>query len=138
MTYTRKKLPDNRSGITHKVEIEGTDVYITANVYPGTVNVGEVFVRTGKTGSTMNGTMDLLGLSVSLLLQTGMPLEQLVRKYQGLQFEPSGRTNNLDIPQCRSIADYVAQWLRREFLEADSQSIKAKVVGPYHGRNKSP
>jgi hypothetical protein len=127
MEYKRNKMPSDRRGLTHKVEIEGMDVYITANVYPGTANVGEVFISTGKTGSTMNGTMDLLGLGCSLLLQSGMPLSELVRKFQGLQFEPNGRTSNKMIPQCKSIADYLAQWLRREFIEADPVLIKAKM-----------
>jgi ribonucleoside-diphosphate reductase alpha chain len=123
----RKHLPNDRPGITHKVEIEGHDIYITASVWPGTVEVGEVFIRVGKVGSTMNGTMDLLGLGMSLLLQYGMGLDELTRKYQGLQFEPYGRTSNKDIPMCKSIADYLAQWLRKEFLEADPVKIKAKL-----------
>jgi ribonucleoside-diphosphate reductase alpha chain len=68
--------------------------------------------------------MDSLGISMSMALQHGVPLRDLVRKLAHLRFEPAGATNNPKIRFAKSIPDYVARWLALEFLtEADRQAI---------------
>ena len=126
MTTTRKRLPPDRPSITHKVEIlDATggkyDLYITVGFYPRKDGKrgqpGELFLKMGKIGSTMRGVLDLLGVQTSMLLQYGVPLTVICKKIRGVSFEPSGTTNNANIPTCTSIADYVFSWLEKEFVK---------------------
>ena len=104
---------------------------------------GEVFFRVTKEGSTVNGLMDSLGISMSMALQHGVPLKDLVRKLAHLRFEPAGMTNNPRIRFARSIPDYVARWLALEFLsEEDRRSIglegAPEANGNGHGSGAPP
>jgi ribonucleoside-diphosphate reductase alpha chain len=119
----RERLPAERRAVTHHFEVGGHDGYVTVGLYPDG-RVGEIFFRVTKEGSTVNGLMDSLGLSMSMALQHGVPLRDLVRKLAHLRFEPAGMTNNPRIRFARSIPDYVARWLALEFLsEEDRRSI---------------
>lgn len=112
---SRRKLPDTRKSITHRFAIGGYDGYLTVGLYDdGTP--GEVFVNSNKEGSTISGLLDAFGIGLSFSLQYHVPLEFLVEKFKGVAFEPSGFTSNTNIPNARSIVDYVARWLELEFL----------------------
>ncbi len=133
----RERLPAERRAVTHHFEVGGHDGYVTVGLYPDG-RVGEIFFRVTKEGSTVNGLMDSLGLSMSMALQHGVPLKDLVRKLAHLRFEPAGMTNNPRVRFARSIPDYVARWLALEFLsEEDRRSIglegSAEGNGNGHG-----
>jgi ribonucleoside-diphosphate reductase alpha chain len=120
---TRERLPDERDAITHHFSVGGHDGYVTVGLYPDG-RPGEIFFRVTKEGSTVNGLMDSLGISMSMALQHGVPLKDLVRKLAHLRFEPAGATNNPKIRFAKSIPDYVARWLALEFLtEEERRSI---------------
>lgn len=110
----KTRLPPERRGITHKVTIESqhgdADVFIIIGLYPSG-KVGELFVNIGLQGSTLRGTLDAWARMVSVSLQWGVPLEDIIEKFKGVAFEPAGRTTNKDIPQCNSIVDYTVRWL---------------------------
>ena len=119
---SRKRLPTDRQSVTHRVQIRNVtggdyDLYIIVGLYPGKKpKPGELFLKIGKVGSTMRGMLDLLGLQTSLLLQNGVSLESICDKMEGTQFEPRGATDDPDIPECSSLADYTFRWLRLRFL----------------------
>lgn len=114
----RRKLPDERQGLTHKFSIAGHEGYITVGLYKdGTP--GEIFIQMAKAGSVVGGLMDAFALAVSLSLQYGVPLHVLVDKYAHSRFEPSGFTTNPQIPIAKSIMDYIFRWLGAKFLEED-------------------
>ncbi len=69
-----------------------------------------------KEGSTIGGLMDVLGTSISIGLQYGVPLEVFVNKFAHSRFEPAGFTKNPDIPIAKSVADYIFRWLGMEFI----------------------
>jgi len=117
---TRERLPDERDAITHHFSVGGHDGYVTVGLYPDG-RPGEIFFRVTKEGSTVNGLMDSLGISMSMALQHGVPLKDLVRKLAHLRFEPAGATNNPKIRFAKSIPDYVARWLALEFLTEDER-----------------
>ncbi|MEM0128926.1 MAG: vitamin B12-dependent ribonucleotide reductase [Thermoplasmata archaeon] len=120
---SRERLPDERKAITHHFSVGGHDGYVTVGLYPDG-RPGEVFFRVTKEGSTVNGLMDSLGISMSMALQHGVPLKDLVRKLAHMRFEPAGATNNPKIRFAKSIPDYVARWLSLEFLtEEERRSI---------------
>ena len=120
---SRERLPDERQALTHHFQVGGHDGYVTVGLYPDG-RVGEIFFRVTKEGSTVNGLMDSLGISMSMALQHGVPLKDLVRKLAHLRFEPAGATNNPKVRFAKSIPDYVARWLALEFLsEEERRSI---------------
>src|ERR1700730_12978954 len=87
----RHKLPSERNSITHKFSIGGHEGYITVGKYDDGAP-GEMFIRMAKEGSTLSGIMDAFALSVSVALQYGVPLRELVDKFVNSRFEPSGYT----------------------------------------------
>jgi ribonucleoside-diphosphate reductase alpha chain len=111
----RRKLPDERQSITHKFSIAGHEGYITVGLYEdGTP--GEIFITMAKEGSTISGLMDGFATAISFALQYGVPLKFLVDKFSHVRFEPSGWTNNPQIPYAKSILDYIFRWLGAKFL----------------------
>ena len=110
----RKKLPDTRPSITHKFSIDGNKGYVHVGLYDDG-RPGEVFIRMNKEGSTISGTFDTAGILISIALQNGVPLQSLVDKFTGKKFEPSGFTDNEDIPVADSIIDYIFKWLDNQF-----------------------
>jgi ribonucleoside-diphosphate reductase alpha chain len=114
----RRHLEDERQSITHKFSIAGHEGYITVGMFEdGTP--GELFITMSKEGSTISGLMDSLATSVSIALQYGVPLKVLVDKFSHARYEPSGFTNNPDIPIAKSVSDYIFRWLGRKFLVED-------------------
>ena len=69
-----------------------------------------------KEGSTIGGLMDTIGTLTSMALQYGVPLDALVNKFSHMRFEPSGWTDNPDIPNAKSVVDYIFRWLGIAFL----------------------
>ncbi len=112
----RKRLPDERPSLTHKFSIAGHEGYIHIGLYPDTHMPGELFITMAKEGSTISGMMDAFATSISIALQYGVPLEDLCAKFSHMRFEPSGFTNNRQIPMAKSIMDYIFRYLGLKFL----------------------
>ena len=117
----RRRLPVERAAVTHKFDVAGHEGYITVGLYPDG-QPGEIFLKMAKEGSTVSGLMDSLATSVSLALQYGVPLRDLVNKFAHVRFEPSGFTGNQEIPIAKSIVDYVFRWMGSRFLPADEKA----------------
>jgi ribonucleoside-diphosphate reductase alpha chain len=117
----RRRLPSERAAVTHKFDIAGHEGYITVGLYPEG-QPGEIFLKMAKEGSTVSGLMDTFATSVSLALQYGVPLRDLVNKFAHVRFEPSGFTGNSEIPIAKSIVDYIFRWLGARFLAADEKA----------------
>src|SRR6476661_3950639 len=111
----RERLEDTRQSITHKFSINGHEGYITVGLFPDG-RPGELFITMAKEGSTIGGLMDAFGTSVSMSLQYGVPLEDYVRKFSHMRFEPQGYTKNPDIRIAKSLIDYIFRWLGITFL----------------------
>jgi ribonucleoside-diphosphate reductase alpha chain len=111
----RARLPHTRHSLTHKFDIQGHEGYVTVGFYPDG-RPGEVFITMAKEGSTIGGLMDVLGTSISMGLQYGVPLEVFVNKFAHSRFEPAGFTKNPDIPIAKSVTDYIFRWLGMEFI----------------------
>jgi ribonucleoside-diphosphate reductase alpha chain len=111
----RRRLEDTRDSITHKFSISGHEGYITVGLFPDKTP-GELFITMAKEGSTIGGLMDAFGTSVSMSLQYGVPLEDYVRKFSHMRFEPQGYTKNPDIRIAKSLIDYIFRWLGIKFL----------------------
>ncbi|MHB8672339.1 MAG: vitamin B12-dependent ribonucleotide reductase [Candidatus Limnocylindrales bacterium] len=118
----RRRLPTERAAITHKFDISGHEGYITVGLYPDG-QPGEIFLKMAKEGSTVSGLMDTFATTVSVALQYGVPLRDLVNKFAHVRFEPSGFTGNQEIPIAKSIVDYIFRWLGSRFLSPDDRAM---------------
>lgn len=112
----RKRLPDERPSVTHKFSIAGHEGYLHIGLYPDSRLPGEIFITMAKEGSTISGMMDSFATAISLALQYGVPLEDLVSKFSHMRFEPSGFTNNKQIPIAKSLMDYIFRYVGLRFL----------------------
>src|SRR5207244_6788865 len=118
----RRRLPSERTAVTHKFDIAGHERYITVGLYPDG-QPGEIFLKMAKEGSTVSGLMDSFATTVSVALQYGVPLRDLVNKFAHVRFEPSGFTGNQEIPIAKSIVDYIFRWLGSRFLSPDDKAM---------------
>jgi len=122
----RRRLPAERTAITHKFDISGHEGYITVGLYPDG-QPGEIFLKMAKEGSTISGLMDTFATTVSVALQYGVPLHDLVHKFAHVRFEPSGFTANPEIPIAKSIVDYIFRWLGSRFLPPEDRATLGLV-----------
>ena len=119
----RQPLPKDRLGGTHKFVINGEmKGYLTWSVYENG-KLGEVFVNIAKEGSTLSGLLDSMATMVSVSLQYGVPLFEIVDKMIHRRFEPSGMTNNPEIRFADSIVDYIFKYLGMKFLNPEECAL---------------
>src|SRR5439155_24100493 len=79
-TASRHRLPDERAAFTHKFNVAGHEGYLTVGLYEDG-QPGEIFLRISKEGSTVAGMMEAFAVAVSVALQYGVPLKDLVNKF---------------------------------------------------------
>jgi ribonucleoside-diphosphate reductase alpha chain len=118
----RKRLPKRRASQTTSFAVGGAEGYLTAGTYEGG-ELGEIFLKFGKQGSTLAGVMDAFSIAVSIGLQYGVPLETFVEKFTNLRFEPAGLTDDPDVRMAQSIMDYVFRRLALDHMDFDTRSF---------------
>jgi ribonucleoside-diphosphate reductase alpha chain len=125
----RRRMPATRQSITHKFEVAGHEGYLTVGLHEDG-SPGELFITMAKEGSTVGGIMDSFGTAISLCLQYGVPLRELIRKFSHSRFEPSGFTKNPDIPMAKSLVDYIFRWLELTFPEGKAAMARGPADVP--------
>ena len=112
----RRRLPKRRHGFTQEARIGGHKVFLRTGEYEdGTI--GEIFIDMHKEGAAFRSMMNCFAISVSMGLQYGVPLEDLVDQFCFTRFEPHGRVDGHDnIRICTSVVDYVFRVLGLEYL----------------------
>lgn len=118
----RRRLPKRRTSQTTSFAVGGAEGYLTAGTYDDG-QLGEIFLKFGKQGSTLAGVMDAFSIAVSIGLQYGVPLETFVEKFTNLRFEPAGLTDDPDVRMAQSIMDYVFRRLALDYLDFDTRSF---------------
>lgn len=122
MVANRQTLSPVRESITHKFQIMGHEGYLTIGLFD-TGLPGEVFIKMSKEGSTLSGLIQAYCRAFSLALQYGLPLDEAVRRFKGMRFEPMGATSNPDIPEALSIIDYVARYIELHYVKAGTHRM---------------
>ncbi len=117
----RRRLPKQRSAVVTRFGVGGSEGYMTASTYPDG-DVGEVFLKLGKQGSTLAGVMDAFSVAISVSLQYGVPLEKWVEKFTNMRFEPAGITDDPDIRMVSSVMDYIFRRLALDHLPYDQRA----------------
>jgi len=111
----RKRLPKSRVSRTTSFTVGGAEGYMTSGAHDDG-ELGEIFLKLGKQGSTLAGVMDAFSIAVSIGLQYGVPLETYVSKFTNLRFEPAGLTDDPDVRMSQSIMDYIFRRLALDYL----------------------
>ncbi len=119
---TRKRLPKSRVSRTTSFTVGGAEGYMTSGAHEDG-QLGEVFLKLGKQGSTLAGVMDAFSIAVSIGLQYGVPLETYVSKFTNLRFEPAGLTDDPDVRMAQSIMDYIFRRLALDYMPFDERSM---------------
>jgi ribonucleoside-diphosphate reductase alpha chain len=120
-------MPKTRRGLTHSFIVGNHKVYITANHY-NDGRLGEIFLKTAREGSAFSGLMDTLARLLSKALQRGESVDSLVDSLINMRFEPWGPTDDMDIPFAKSIPDYIARWVGRQYLPVEKQ-VMMGIIG---------
>ncbi len=118
---TRKRLPKSRASRTTSFTVGGAEGYMTSGAHDDG-QLGEVFLKLGKQGSTLAGVMDAFSIAVSIGLQYGVPLETYVAKFTNLRFEPAGLTDDPDVRMAQSLMDYVWRRLALDYLPFEERA----------------
>lgn len=117
----RHRLPEERRAIIHKFQVGSHEGYITVGLYDDTRMPGEIFIRMSKDKAEVSGMIDAFATSISIGLQYGVPLKVFAQKFINMKFEPSGATQNPNIPAAKSIMDYIFRWLALKFLTPEER-----------------
>ena len=120
-------MPKTRQGITHSFIVGNHKIYLTANHFDDG-RLGEIFLRSAREGSMVSGLLDTLARLMSKALQRGESVESLIDSLINMRFEPWGATDDADIPFAKSIPDYIARWLGRQFLPVNRQ-VMFGIIG---------
>src|SRR5678815_6062053 len=79
--------------------------------------LGEIFIDMHKEGAAFRSMMNCFAIAVSMGLQYGVPLEDLVDQFCFTRFEPHGRVDGHDNSRMATIViDYVFRVLGLEYL----------------------
>jgi ribonucleoside-diphosphate reductase alpha chain len=134
----RRRLPLDRQEVGRKFQVGEYEGYIHVGLHEDG-SPGDIFVDIAKDGTTLQGLMNSLMISVSMGLQYGVPPEVYVSKLSHMRFEPSGLTNDEDIRIAKSIVDYIFRWFGKRFLTVEQQEevgilsteVKARMAANY-------
>ncbi|MBY0516946.1 MAG: vitamin B12-dependent ribonucleotide reductase [Bacteriovoracaceae bacterium] len=112
----KRSLPNRRSGYTQKANVGGHKIYLrTGDYQDGTL--GEIFIDMHKEGAAYRSLMNCFSIAISLGLQYGVPLEELVDAFTFTKFEPNGVVQGHDnIKMATSVIDYVFRDLAMKYL----------------------
>jgi ribonucleoside-diphosphate reductase alpha chain len=112
----RKRLPRRRYGFTQEARIAGHKVFIRTGEYDDG-SLGEIFIDMHKEGAAFRSMMNCFAIAVSMGLQYGVPLEDLVDQFVFTRFEPQGRVEGHDnVKSSTSVIDYIFRVLGIEYL----------------------
>jgi ribonucleoside-diphosphate reductase alpha chain len=134
----RRRLPKRRHGFTQEARLGGHKVFLRTGEYEdGTL--GEIFIDMHKEGAAFRSMMNCFAISVSMGLQYGVPLEDLVDQFVFTRFEPGGRVEGHDnLRACTSVVDYVFRVLGIEYLDRTdlahivTEDLKGAPVSSMH------
>ena len=117
----RRNMPKDHPALQHEFKIKGFKGFLTMGLYPEDNQLGEIFLNFTKQGSTLQGLAMAWAVAISMGLQRGVPLEDYVRMFSHMSFEPAGFTDNEQIPFATSVPDYIVRYLATHYLSQEAQ-----------------
>ena len=106
----REKLPDTRKGYTQRITIDDWSFYYTVGENEAG-DIREVFITGGgREGAPFRSVMNSFAKAISLAMQYGAPVEEIVYSFAFVKFPPSGRIKgDKNITYIESFIDYVVR-----------------------------
>jgi ribonucleoside-diphosphate reductase alpha chain len=135
---TRKELPTTVISIRHVFTVGAHKIHLHCGLDPKTGDIMEIFIRAGGFGSTVGGLLDSYATLFSKSLQYGIPLDVCIKHMEGSNFPPAGVTSNNSIPMVKSIMDYVAQWIKKEFIDKKASPMTLAHPDTENGVSYAP
>lgn len=122
----RELLPDRRKIWSQKAKIDGHTFHLSVGEYKDG-RPGEIFLNVDKYGSFTRGMCDAFARMVSLLLQEGVPLEQIIKLLRVHDFPPNGQV--FGTTACNEVKS-VPHWISEELASVymSGQTVE-KVAG---------
>lgn len=120
----RERLPSRRPSWTQRAEIDGHVFYASfGEYYDG--RLGELWVNTeNREGTFADGVLGAMARSVSIAMQSGTPVSEVVQMLKGLSFPPSGTVvGSPVVREAASVADWVAQEVEHYYGETGSSAV---------------
>jgi len=140
-------LPPRCRHWTQKVHIDGNSFYLAVAEYPDG-RPGGIFLDSHKQGTFARGVLDTLARSLSIALQCGTPVAEVVKALRGLDYPPNGTVyGSATVSSATSLADWVAQELEAVYCvryrntppasngAASNGSANGTAHGTAHGTN---
>jgi ribonucleoside-diphosphate reductase alpha chain len=123
----KRKMPQKRHGITVETRVGGHQIFLRTGEYADG-KLGEIFIDMHKEGATLRSLLNCFAISVSMGLQSGVPLESYVDKFSFTRFEPQGMVDHPNIKTATSLLDYVFRLLGMEYLgKTDFVHVKPEL-----------
>ncbi|ABW12037.1 ribonucleotide reductase large subunit [Parafrankia sp. EAN1pec] len=116
-----RRAPRHRQSVTRAFTVGGAYGFIIASLHADG-SLADVNLIMAKQGSTLRGLTETVSSAISTGLAHGVPLVTFVRQFADLRFEPSGHTDDPEIPRATSIIDYVMRRLALDFLPLDDRT----------------
>jgi ribonucleoside-diphosphate reductase alpha chain len=112
----RNSLPTRRSGYTQKAKIGNHSLFLRTGEYEDG-SLGEIFLDMHKEGAAFRSLLNSFAIAVSLGLQYGVPLEELVDAFTFTRFEPNGIVRGHEnIKMSTSVLDFIFRDLALTYL----------------------
>ena len=120
--------PETLDSKTHKIKTGYGNLYVTVCLYDG--QPVEVFATIGKNGKSTMAKAEVTGRLVSLALQYGVPLREVVEQLEGIAGEepmagPEGLVKS--IPD--AVGKVLGKYITRMAVVGDSEGVPRAVLG---------
>jgi hypothetical protein len=126
-------LPARRRGYTQRASVGGHTVFLRTGEYDNG-QLGEIGIAVSKESAAFRGLMEQFATAVSLGLQYGVPLADLVDAFTCTRFGPAGAVEgDPTVSRATSLLDYVFRHLavsylgRQDIPPADDEQLEPKL-----------
>ncbi|HIR90838.1 MAG TPA: vitamin B12-dependent ribonucleotide reductase [Candidatus Limicola stercorigallinarum] len=129
----RRRVRGIRNGHTHLAQIDGVKIYTTVNRNEDG-KISELFVTTDREGTTIMGLLNSLSKTISVMLQYGIPAENISKMLRGQMYEPYGFVqSHPNIKYVTSISDLISKVIDIELGDYTRVQVKPDGWGRVQG-----
>ena len=124
----RNKPPARRAGWTDEFTINGFKYYLRHNVDSNN-KLCELWIDAPNESSSVRTALNTMCRFMSKALQYGMPIEEIVDTFTGIQQDPKGLVQHENIKVCKSIYDAVGRFIAYMYLgQKDMAEVQTNML----------